>query len=333
MAGAFYLHEDVLQNKTENRVEEIDILRGMAIFLVILGHAIIVYPINLQNIQWCKSLHDIIYSFHMELLFLISGWCFKNSGNIKHYITKKIKRLIIPYVFFSMADYLARFLFSSYVNRTGMDWKYILLYGGNYWFIYTLFIICILYYVIDNVPNLWIKTSFILLLFMTSGYFPELLCLKFVFRYMLFYHMGHLFRSYEVIEKLRRLKDGYKFIMTMGCFVFFTCCLLWPLTVNVFDSFVTPVFATGFVIGLVSIDRIRKMFVFLAHIGVMTLPIYLFEGFWLTISRTLIVRVSGITNPAIIITSNVFFDLFISFAIITYASCKSRWFRFAVGME
>lgn len=58
------------------RVEEIDIIRGIAISLVILGHAIIVFPVNLHEIAWCKRLHDLIYSFHMQLFFIISGWCF-----------------------------------------------------------------------------------------------------------------------------------------------------------------------------------------------------------------------------------------------------------------
>ncbi len=34
--------------------EEIDILKGIAITLVVLGHSVIVYPINLHDIFWCK---------------------------------------------------------------------------------------------------------------------------------------------------------------------------------------------------------------------------------------------------------------------------------------
>ena len=74
---------NISEEKTvvNTRVKEIDIMRGLAIFLVVLGHAIIVYPINLHEITWCKTLHDLIYSFHMELFFVISGWCFKYNGN------------------------------------------------------------------------------------------------------------------------------------------------------------------------------------------------------------------------------------------------------------
>lgn len=34
---------------------EIDILRGIAIIMVFLGHAVIVYPINLENVAWAED--------------------------------------------------------------------------------------------------------------------------------------------------------------------------------------------------------------------------------------------------------------------------------------
>ena len=59
--------------------EEINILKGMTIILVLLGHSPVIFPINLQEIYWCKLLVDIIYSFHMPCFFLISGFLFYNS--------------------------------------------------------------------------------------------------------------------------------------------------------------------------------------------------------------------------------------------------------------
>ena len=53
------------------RLEYIDIMRGVAILLVVFEHCI-------------GSLQDntaaIILSFHMPLFFFISGCCFSNSG-------------------------------------------------------------------------------------------------------------------------------------------------------------------------------------------------------------------------------------------------------------
>lgn len=47
---------------------EIDILRGIAIIMVFLGHAVIVYPINLENVAWCRGLVAFI-SAHAAFLY------------------------------------------------------------------------------------------------------------------------------------------------------------------------------------------------------------------------------------------------------------------------
>lgn len=62
--------------------EEINWMRGFAAFLVVLGHSIIVFPVNLHEIPWCKYLYDTIYSFHMPLFFAISGYCFSMRGGV-----------------------------------------------------------------------------------------------------------------------------------------------------------------------------------------------------------------------------------------------------------
>lgn len=81
------------------RLHYIDIVKGIGIFLVILGH---VYRSNvIQN--W-------LYSFHMPLFFIVSGWLFdyKKISNISIYeiALKKIRTLIIPYFVFLTLNYL-----------------------------------------------------------------------------------------------------------------------------------------------------------------------------------------------------------------------------------
>ena len=43
------------------RLPEVDILRGMAILMVLLYHSIIVFPVNLHEIQWCSALHTFLW--------------------------------------------------------------------------------------------------------------------------------------------------------------------------------------------------------------------------------------------------------------------------------
>lgn len=52
--------------------EEIDILKGIAIMLVIIGHAIILFPINLHEVNWCNSIFEFVSISHLALFFIVS---------------------------------------------------------------------------------------------------------------------------------------------------------------------------------------------------------------------------------------------------------------------
>lgn len=83
---------------------EIDILRGIAIILVILGHAIIVYPVNLMNVVWCKSVFSFVITLHMPIFFGVAGFCFHQNKSYTYMVKKKFARLLIPYTVFNILD-------------------------------------------------------------------------------------------------------------------------------------------------------------------------------------------------------------------------------------
>ena len=76
-----------------NRLEWIDYSKGILILLVIAGHAIPEFGLQLPYLE------RIIYSFHMPAFFIISGYLYKQrSGEtIYWYIRKKAKQLLLPY--------------------------------------------------------------------------------------------------------------------------------------------------------------------------------------------------------------------------------------------
>lgn len=139
----------------------IDNLRFLAIILVILGHSIIIYnPYwNLvktsANSDLLKYLCWIIYIFHMPLFVFISGFLFNCNTSLFTLLKKKFKRLIIPYILFSLFYLLPiRYIlgYEGYVNNTliynivdniilGKD-------NGHLWFLPSLYIIFLLFYII-----------------------------------------------------------------------------------------------------------------------------------------------------------------------------------------
>lgn len=71
----------------KNRLIEFDLLKAFAIYLVILGHVlqyVVFKSIFFKDPLWC-----FIYTFHMPLFILISGFFFSYKEEARHYITNK----------------------------------------------------------------------------------------------------------------------------------------------------------------------------------------------------------------------------------------------------
>ena len=94
----------------KQRIPEIDVLRGLGIVFVLLGHAIIVYPINLHSIPIFQFVFNIVSSVHIYLLFLLAGFCYRKKADYLEYLWGKVKHIMIPYSIFSMVDMLPRAL-------------------------------------------------------------------------------------------------------------------------------------------------------------------------------------------------------------------------------
>ena len=89
----------------EDRFENIDVIRGICIVYMILGH-----------VDLGTSFDHYIHAFHMPIFFILSGLFFKRKKmfSIKK-IIKNTKKYLIPYLFFSIFFFLVSFF-------TGMEY-------------------------------------------------------------------------------------------------------------------------------------------------------------------------------------------------------------------
>ncbi len=113
----------------DNRLDWIDITKGIGIVLMVYGHTSI--P---------ASISDFIWSFHMPLFFIISGMLFNPDKADKYnkYVIRKIYTLVVPYFFFLVCDYLYRIAWGLEVSsRMLTDGLQI----GAYWFIQVLLVV------------------------------------------------------------------------------------------------------------------------------------------------------------------------------------------------
>ena len=96
-------------SKKLEKIKYIDIVRGIAIFLVVLGHCI---NKNFADSYYAVGLlRKIIYFSHMPIFFALSGYLFeKNINNNfkktkRDFIIDKFKRFILPYILFSILNF------------------------------------------------------------------------------------------------------------------------------------------------------------------------------------------------------------------------------------
>lgn len=114
--------------ESSKRLKYLDIAKGIAIILVVLGHC---FPENIFGGEDYidkigRIIYDFIYSFHMPIFFYIAGFLFYNSWKSHNNVTmkKKAKRLLIPYITFSTIYIPLRLLLSSLANSN---------YDNNFW--------------------------------------------------------------------------------------------------------------------------------------------------------------------------------------------------------
>lgn len=165
--------------ESKKRLPYIDIGKGIAMILVILGHS--------STIP--QSLLCIIYSFHMPLFFALSGYTFSVKKDFKTFLISKIKGLLIPYFFLCLILLIFHDIFlHTYTGITpeqiGNHLIGILIgfrntkYYFSMWFILVLFISeIILYFFIKQINKIKYRT----IVFAVSAFFFPLITF-FVFK-------------------------------------------------------------------------------------------------------------------------------------------------------
>ena len=168
------------------RIDWIDIAKGMGIFLMVIGHT------TLPHI-----LSKTIYLFHMPLFFVLSGAFIVTSINrsFGDFFVKETMKYVIPYTFFLLC-YIVYLLIYG-LPFSGID----LLLGcnvGPIWFLQTLFISHLVFYVIKK--------------YLTNIYYKGAIVIFSITSYLMYLYQIHLPYRLEVCGlALIFIVIGYKF--------------------------------------------------------------------------------------------------------------------------
>jgi fucose 4-O-acetylase-like acetyltransferase len=287
--------------KMEERIKWLDTAKGVGIILVILGHA--VTTAIREDSKVAMLLYNFIYFFHMPFLFYLSGCGYRLSKErylkleLKDFMKKRAKALLIPYVTYSLLVYLF-FTICNYLPYVGQvlwkagyggisvtKWLYDLIRGDNFysvhlWYIYALFFMTILSFLLHR---LFHNTQVFLVAAVLLLMLTQLLNLEFLgaFCKLMFYYIWFAIGVNFDLRKVSKLQAIIAFMVSLIYVIYrfiyldpnIDLSLIWDIKIlNIFLKI-------GFVIAAVKISflltgKIEQVFHFF---GENSFGIYLFH--------------------------------------------------------
>lgn len=316
--------------KTMTRDLTIDLLRGGTMICMVLGHSFIKYPVDISNVPWCMAIGHVIYTFHMELLFILSGWVCRYQGRYRDFIWKKFTRVLVPYITFGVATLLIKAVGGSLINGTvsiqeGI--KKFLLYGGNYWFLYVLFLVYLIFPAIQKMCSTAGRKAILLAAVLFTDQFlavPDLFAMDTMVHYLPYFLLGCIIKDVMTQQMRRRMERHW----LLGAVLAGVLYLAIDGLLGFSSAKVAPIIdyiralmlctALFFLVERFGTD-IKNSFAygFFMDCSQYSLQIYLFNGWLLTLIRTIVCTVLGITSPVVIVLA-----IWIGDLAITWVACK-----------
>ncbi len=289
------------QAQTRVRSMLIDVVRGIAIFLVAFGH-------SNQGVQhrgwWGASLTGLridaaIYAFHMPAFFFVSGIFLKSSiekRGVPRFIRDKLRSMIWPYLVFSVLSFVVLHFVSHLTVQKAPgfpDFLRLLITGQISWFLPTIFITVLLGMCGRRLPT----PLFFVIAAALSFFCPELPLgvVMVAIRFLPFLVLGMWVSfAYENLERIPPVIAAAGGLL-LAIFISF---LTWNLVPRVGWRFVGLGIAGTLMLLLfarvLGRGSLARTF---AWLGEASFGIFLLSAFAQGFGRELILRLTHLTNP------------------------------------
>lgn len=225
-----------------NRIVWIDCAKGIGIILVVLGHSERgLVSAGIAPESWKLGLDYYLYTFHMPLFVFLAGLNVPNSmkRGRRQFLTQKIATIIWPYFLWSIIFGTTLTLMASYTNGSG-SWSDILTIGwrplGPFWFLYALFVYCMIATILANKPHSLIFLA--LLLFILGENLPRDSLLQSIFHFFIFYAAGILISP---LLASKEISKAWRLFFIIGAvWLGVTTAISTPLNRDYFSVFALP---------------------------------------------------------------------------------------------
>lgn len=323
---------------TKNRNAYIDIIRGLTILLVVLGHTMTGSTSNSQN----SFLYNIIWSLQIPLFFLISGYVTKFSKaadtvlELLKIIIRRSISYILPWIVWTFIIRGIVFDNKEFLNLYFILWNL----DSGYWFLFSIWVITILFNIslfISNkvtnnslpriiVTSIIYSIEIVMLLVIGKLFGFSFLCIKLTIYYMPFYYIGFIFGKIQYI-----VNENKQDVVICLCSILWIVALLkynlyeMPETiVYIAIRFFTSLFGCISICGLLNrmvmvendsfnVNKSKKVSKFLEWIGNKTLEVYLIHS--------LVINLIKLDAPSIFMSLEGITITFINFTITLILCC------------
>ena len=327
-------------NNTQKHFDEIDITKGIAILSVIFSHSMILYPKNIHDLPWCHNIANIISTYFLVSFFMVSGFLFSGrKQSFKEVFIGKSKRLLMPYFCFSILNLFMKLIMPSLVNKQIESIPSYLaklfLFGGEIWFLYTLFIIMIVWsLIITRIKKEMIPIGIVVLIIIDCiikrDAVYDIMLYTYFIHYSIFFLTGYYLRMNDIWYKYIQKKTT--FLIFMLLFIIVTIYineLYMYMPTKLFCKFIGVFFIWSFSYQILKHTFIIKKS--LSWCGKESLALYWLNGYCLVISRTIVISLLQINNSVQIATTIFILTLLLEIPIIM-ATKKLPYMKYIIGV-
>jgi fucose 4-O-acetylase-like acetyltransferase len=309
-----------LQQLQKSRLHWVDYLKGIAILLVVYRHVLI--GIERSGIIIPSALvtaNMIFYSFRMPLFFILSGIFIsisiakRKTGEL---IFIKFENLLYPYLIWSFLQITLQIVFSGNTNadRGLIDYTYILYQPRNldqFWYLPALFNTTVIYLLIKSKLRFssWMQLTLGLALYFLSPYFQKVSMMSDWMEFYLFFALGDAISVFFFSKKFQDfLKRPILILLIIPVFIAVQVYYLRNDEYYYINNFIGKIeFLAIALIGcfamLLLAFRLQewKALNFLRVLGFHSLQIYVMHVFVAALSRILLTKALGITDPVVLL--------------------------------
>ena len=294
--------------RKQKRMLWVDYAKGIGIFLVVVGHVLrgLINSSILQNSDLWEFVDSWIYAFHMPLFFFLSGLFVQRSLSkpFKNFVLDKLCVIAYPYFVWSIIQTTLQSFASSHTNNTfslGDIWKIVYQPQMQFWFLYTLFAILLLYgvfYKLKVSPTVFLAISVgIYCLHVLNVNFGPWGILYLVRRYTLYFALGVIIGNHNLLSAHNRVNPLILWLITLGGYLTVGIAVKLQVTENIANVPLVAIVGIAASVALANILTNLKALPWIQRWGILSLEIFVAHSIFASVFRIVLQKAFGFTEP------------------------------------